>query len=95
MAQPLSTDRALPNGIWGWATCLSAVALLVGSNAAVAAKVAQLAKKAGSIKKAIEKARALVANTPKKHKRAAIGAAFLGVAAEIAGDDAVVDNCFS
>ena len=91
----VQVERAQPDGWWGWTTCLASVAVWTGANALAAAKVAALVKRAGSIKRAIQRIQAAVARTPPAKRRLAVIAAISAVAADILGLDAVIDKCFN
>ena len=87
-------DRAQPAGWWGWTQCLGTVAAWAASNAFIAAKIATLVKKAGSLRRAIQKAQAKVGQYPKSKKRWTAIALIGGVGTEISGVGAVVAACF-
>ena len=91
---PSTASRARPDGWWGWTQCLGTVAAWTASNAFVAAKIATLAKKAGSLRRAIQKAQAKVGGYPKSKKRWAAIALIGGVGTEISGIGGVVAACF-
>ena len=91
-AYPVVAD---PNGIWGWAVCISAVTAWLAVNATVGLKFAQLVRKFGSIRRVIEKAIAAYQKAPKNKKRQAVVNSLGAVAGELLGVEAIRSSCFS
>ena len=86
---------AEPAGFWGWAQCLGAVAAVVGGSAIVAAKVAVLVKKAGSIMKVIAKAKTRIDRLPKAKRLGEYGQVLRTIGLEVLGVTAIYYACFN
>ena len=86
---------AQPAGFWGWAQCLGAVAAVVGGSAVVAAKIAVVVKKAGSIKRVIVKAKARIDKLPWNKKAGEYGSVLRSIGLEVLGVTAIYYACFT
>lgn len=103
LVQAIVTDEdtvfpviADPSDLWGWATCIGTVLAEVGGNAVVAAKLAKLASRFGTIQRGVEvMVRAWRSSTNHAARLQAVGAAVGGIGAEILGITAIRAACFS
>ena len=94
-AEMAQLQLARPAGWWGWAQCLGAVAVWVGTNVAIGLKVAALVKKAGSIRSAVQKAMVRIKKLPAAKKKLEVAKLFVAVGGEVLGMGAIVQYCFS
>ncbi|PDQ35458.1 MAG: hypothetical protein B5766_05905 [Candidatus Lumbricidophila eiseniae] len=91
-AFPVTAD---PHDFWGWLHCVAIVTGEIAANAIVAAKVARLVARFGSIQRVFENLfRAWNSASSWDRKMEAISKASLGLAGEIIGVGTIKAACF-